>query len=398
MGTTDQAQATKRRLSVLGATGTVGKHTCDLIEAHLDRYEVVSLTANRNVHELAVLAKRLAPEFVAVADAACYDELKRHLAGTGVECGAGESAVIEAGARQADWIMASIVGAAGLGPTLAAVRQGTTVALANKECLVSAGAFFMAEALRCGTEILPVDSEHSAVFQALDSTDCKGVEKILLTASGGPFRTWTAEQLKSARVEDALKHPNYAMGAKITIDSATLMNKGLELIEAYHLFDIAADKLGAIIHPQQILHCLVYYCDGSIVAQANLPDMRTPIAYSLGWPKRLVTDYKRADFVTSGPLTFEEPDEARFPALKLAKQAMASGGNAPTVLNAANEVAVEAFLSRRIGFTSIPAVVEQTLASLAGNGPPGPTSLDEVYGVDAAARRSASSAVAALAL
>ncbi len=356
----------KRRVSVLGATGTIGQHTCDLLAEHLDKFEVVSLTAHQNAEKLAKLAVALKAEFVALADIALEGELRSRLEGTGIECGAGQKAIVDAGARPADWIMASIVGAAGLEPTLAAVRQGTTVALANKECLVSAGVLFMAEAEAHGTTLLPVDSEHSAVFQALDALDCKHVQKIVLTASGGPFRTWTKEQLSAAKPEDALKHPNWSMGQKITIDSATLMNKGLEIIEAFHLFNVQADQLSAIIHPQSIIHSFVYYSDGSVLAQASLPDMRTPIAYSLAWPNRFTTSYPRLDLAAASALTFEEPDETRFPALRLARQALMEGGVAPTVLNAANEVAVEAFLKRIIPFMGIPAVVEQTLATTAG--------------------------------
>ncbi len=387
--------APKRRVSVLGATGTVGKHTCDLIKQYPDLYKVVALTANSNIDALVAVALELEPEFVALADPGLEAELVRRLKGSGIQSGAGDQAVLEAGRRSADWIMASIVGAAGLAPTLAAVRQGTTVAVANKECLVTAGAVFMAQARLHGTTILPVDSEHSAVFQCLDTLDGKGVEKIILTASGGPFRTWSFEQIKHAKLEDALKHPNYTMGQKITIDSATLMNKGLELIEAHHLFGLHADKFEAIVHPQQILHCMVYYTDGSVIAQASMPDMRTPIAYALGWPERLEADFLRADFARIGTLTFEAPDEHRFPALRLAREAMQAGGIAPTVLNAANEVAVESFLNRDIDFMTIPAVVAETL-DLAGRSLAGmsPHSLDDVLHVDHAARQVASQIIA----
>jgi 1-deoxy-D-xylulose-5-phosphate reductoisomerase len=355
----------KRRVSVLGATGTIGQHTCELLESNPDRFKTVALTAHSNAGKLAELAITLGAGFAAIADARLEDELRRRLDGTGIECGGGPSALAEAGQRPADVIMASIVGAAGLAPTLAALQQGTIVALANKECLVSAGAFFMSEAAKHGTTLLPVDSEHSAVFQALDAIDCKHVERIVLTASGGPFRTWTAAEIAAARPEDALKHPNWTMGRKITIDSATLMNKGLELIEAFHLFGVRADQLSAIVHPQSIVHALVYYCDGSVIAQASVPDMRTPIAYSLAWPSRLKTVIKRLDLAAVPDLTFEEPDEARFPALGLAKEALKAGGAAPTVLNAANEIAVEAFLGRSIAFPGIAAAVEQTLSKAA---------------------------------
>jgi 1-deoxy-D-xylulose-5-phosphate reductoisomerase len=384
----------RKRVSVLGATGTIGQHTSDLLAAFPDRFQTVALVAHRNVEKLASLAVALRAEFAAVADERLGDTLRSLLEGTGIECGAGAGALREAGERSADLVMASIVGAAGLAPTLAAVRQGTTVALANKECLVSAGAFFMSEAERCGTTLLPVDSEHSAVFQALDALDCKHVEKIVLTASGGPFRTWTGAQIANAKPEDALKHPNWTMGQKITIDSATLMNKGLELIEAFHLFNVRAEQLSAIIHPQSIVHALVYYCDGSVVAQASLPDMRTPIAYSLAWPERLAADFRRLDLAAAGTLTFEEPDESRFPALRLAKASLKEGGAAPTVLNAANEVAVEAFLNRAIAFPAIAATVEATLdeASRRLDGIQ-PDSLEAVFHLDARAREIAAALI-----
>jgi len=356
-----EQEVEKRRVSVLGATGTIGQLTCELLTSNPDRFKTVALTAHSNAAKLAELAVSLNAEFAAIADGRLEGELRSLLEGTGIECGAGPDALLEAGQRPAGLIMASIVGAAGLAPTLAALRQGTIVALANKECLVSAGTLFMGEAAKHGTTLLPVDSEHSAVFQALDALDCKHVERIVLTASGGPFRTWTAAQIAAARPEDALKHPNWSMGRKITIDSATLMNKGLELIEAFHLFNVRADQLSAIVHPQSIIHALVYYCDGSVIAQASLPDMRTPIAYALAWPARLNTGIKRLDLAAVPDLTFEKPDEARFPALRLAKEALKAGGAAPTVLNAANEIAVEAFLDRSIAFPGIAAAVEQTL-------------------------------------
>jgi 1-deoxy-D-xylulose-5-phosphate reductoisomerase len=385
----------KKRVSVLGATGTIGQHTCDLLALHPDRFQTVALTANRNVEKLARLAIALRAEYAALADQSLEGELRSCLEGTGIVCGAGPAALVEAGARPADLIMASIVGSAGLAPTLAALHQGTTVALANKECLVSAGAFFMKERARRGTTLLPVDSEHSAVFQALDEVECKHVEKIVLTASGGPFRTWTEAQIAAARPEDALKHPNWTMGQKITIDSATMMNKGLELIEAFHLFNVEADQLAAIIHPQSIIHALVYYTDGSVIAQASLPDMRTPIAYSLAWPERLKADFKRLDLTAAGHLTFDEPDDIRFPALKVAKAALQSGGAAPTVLNAANEVAVELFLNRKTTFPGIAALVEKTLeraaSDLAGVLP---DSLEAVMHLDRRAREIARSLLA----
>ncbi len=385
----------KKRVSVLGATGTIGQHTCDLLALHPDRFQAVALTANRNAKKLAGLAIALKAEYAALADESLEGELRSHLEGTGIACGAGEKALVEAGERPAGLIMAAIVGSAGLAPTLAALGQGTTVGLANKECLVSAGAFFMKEKARCGATLIPVDSEHSAVFQALDALDCEHVERIVLTASGGPFRTWTAAQIAAARPEDALKHPNWTMGQKITIDSATMMNKGLELIEAFHLFNVEAGQLSAIIHPQSIIHALVYYNDGSVIAQASLPDMRTPIAYSLAWPARLKADFKRLDLAAAGDLTFDEPDEIRFPALRIAKESLQEGGAAPTVLNAANEVAVEAFLNRSTSFPGIAALVERTLNKAASclSGVI-PDSLESVMYIDARARELAKSALA----
>jgi 1-deoxy-D-xylulose-5-phosphate reductoisomerase len=363
-GKTEQG-VEKRRVSVLGATGTIGQHTCELLALNPDRFTTVALTAHSNAEKLAALAVTLNAGFAAIGDASLEGELRSRLEGTGIECGAGPDGLAEAAQRPADFIMASIVGAAGLAPTLAALQQGTIVGLANKECLVSAGTLFMSEAAKHGTTLLPVDSEHSAVFQSLDALDCNHVERIVLTASGGPFRTWTAAEIAAARPEDALKHPNWTMGRKITIDSATLMNKGLELIEAFHLFNVRADQLSAIVHPQSIVHAFVYYCDGSVIAQASLPDMRTPIAYSLAWPSRLKTGLKRLDLAAVPDLTFEEADEVRFPALRLAKDALKAGGAAPTVLNAANEIAVEAFLGRSIPFPGIAAAVEQTLSKAA---------------------------------
>ncbi len=384
----------KKRVSVLGATGTIGQHTCDLLAIHPDRFQAVALTAHRNAKKLAGLAIALKAEYAALADESLADELRNYLEGTGIECGAGSAALVEAGARPADLIMASIVGSAGLAPTLAALHQGTTVALANKECLVSAGAFFMKERARCGTTLIPVDSEHSAVFQSLDNLDCAHVERIVLTASGGPFRTWTIEQIAAARPEDALKHPNWTMGQKITIDSATMMNKGLELIEAFHLFNVEADQLSAVIHPQSIIHALVYYSDGSVIAQASLPDMRTPIAYSLAWPHRLKADFKRLDLAAAGTLTFDKPDEARFPALRIAKGSLKAGGAAPTILNAANEVAVEAFLNRLTSFPGIAALVEHTLSKAASElSGVLPDSLEAVMYLDKRAREIAKNAL-----
>jgi 1-deoxy-D-xylulose-5-phosphate reductoisomerase len=378
-----------RRVSVLGSTGSIGKSTLDLIGRNSDSYQVVALTGRSNVGCLAEQAIAHRAELAVIGDASLYGELKERLSGTGIEAAAGEAAVIEAASRPAGWVMAAIVGAAGLRPTLAAVRQGTTVALATKECLVCAGQLFMAEVAKAKATLLPVDSEHSAAFQAIDNAPCDGVESITLTASGGPFRTWSEAQLDTVTPEQALKHPNWSMGPKITVDSATLMNKGLEVIEAFHLFPVSADQLDVVIHPQSIVHCLVQYCDGSVLAQLSVPDMRTPIAYSLAWPQRMDSPVKRLNLAEIGALTFEAPDEKRFPALRIAREAMKAGGLATAQLNAANEVAVEAFLAGRLSFKGIPALVEATLAACTGTFPGHNHTLDDVFEADAVARRTA---------
>lgn len=375
-----------RRISVLGATGSVGSNTLDLIARAPDRYAVVALTACGNVDRLAELAIRHRAEIAVVAEEAAYPALKAALAGTGIEAGAGPQALTEAAARPADWVMAAISGAAGLRPTFAAIGQGAHVALANKECLVSAGELLMTAVAQSGTTLLPVDSEHSAAFQAI-SSNAEGIERIVLTASGGPFRRWSLEQMRRATPADALKHPNWSMGRKITIDSATLMNKGLELIEAHHLFSVGIDRLGVVIHPQSIVHCLVEYADGSVLAQMSCPDMRTPIAYSLAWPSRMHAPTERLDLAKLGQLNFEPPDEARFPALRLAREALCEGGCAPAVLNAANEVAVVAFLDGRIGFLAIAGLVESVLDVASGAAFwRTPCSLEEVLAIDEEAR------------
>lgn len=352
----------------------------------------MALTANSDVDKLARAARAHNAKLAVVSDESRYGALKEALAGSGIAAAAGEAALVAAASEPADCVVAAIVGAAGLEPTLAAVRQGRRVALANKECLVSAGALFMAEVARCGTELLPVDSEHSAAFQALAGAAAESIETITLTASGGPFRTWTREQLAGATREAALKHPNWQMGAKVTIDSATLMNKGLELIEAYHLFPVEIDQLGVLVHPQSIVHCLVAYRDGSVLAQLSSPDMRTPIALSLSWPARMPAPTERLDLARIGALTFEAPDEERFPALRLAREALRKGGAAPSILNAANEVAVEAFLDGRIAFTRIPGLVSDCL-DLAENGglSVSANTLSEILAVDREARRLARS-------
>lgn len=354
-----------RRLTILGATGSIGKSTLDVVRRGGDAYRLVAVTANRNAEELAAVARDGKVEVAAVGDASQYRVLKEALSGSGIIAAAGPDGLIEAAARSADWTMAAISGAAGLAPTWEAIRQGKTIAIANKECLVAAGQAFMQHAAACRATVLPVDSEHSAAFQALDASGPESIEKIVLTASGGPFRQHSREALAVATPAEALKHPNWSMGAKVTIDSATLMNKGLELIEAMHLFAVRPEQLDVVVHPQSIIHSLVYYRDGSVLAQMGTPDMRTPIAYSLSWPLRVDTPVARLDLVAVGRLTFEAPDPRRFPALELARRAMATGGTACTVLNAANEVAVEAFLAGRLSFPGIAELVERTLGEFA---------------------------------
>jgi 1-deoxy-D-xylulose-5-phosphate reductoisomerase len=377
-----------RKVTVLGATGSIGESTLDLIGRTPGRFEVVALTAGSNAEKLAELAIRHKAQHAAIGDVSRYARLKELLEGTGIEISAGEDAVCQAAQIGADWIMAAVVGAAGLRPTFAAATQGSCVALANKECLVSAGEVFLNAIKDAGATLLPVDSEHSAAFQAIDPSPAHCIETITLTASGGPFREWSAEQLKEARPEQALNHPNWSMGRKITIDSATLMNKGLEIIEAFYLFPVRADQLRILVHPQSIIHCLIQYCDGSVLSQLGTPDMRSPIAYSLAWPERMPAPVKRLDLAALGKLTFEEPDEKRFPAIRIAREAMETGGTAPTVLNAANEIAVERFLAGQIGFMTIPKVVEATIeASISEIGIARASTLDEVLETDSAARR-----------
>ena len=383
-----------RRISVLGATGSIGESTLDLIGRNPSAHRVVALTGGQNTDRLAELAILHRAELAVIANPEGYAALRAALAGTGIEVGAGEEALLEAASRPADWIMAAIVGAAGLKPTLQAVRQGTLTALANKECLVSAGDIFMAEVVQARATLLPVDSEHSAAMQVMTGTRPERIERVCLTASGGPFRSWSLDQMRAARPEQALNHPNWSMGPKVTIDSATLMNKGLELLEAHHLFALTPDQLDVLIHPQSIVHCLVHMSDGSVLAQMACPDMRTPIAYSLAWPERMHAPTKRLDLAALGMLNFEAPDEERFPALKLARAVLAEGGSAGTVLNAANEVAVEAFLAGRIGFLSIATLVEATLAANAGLTTSHPGSVDDVLAIDAEARTAARSFLA----
>ncbi len=373
----------QRSISILGATGSVGASTLDLIAREPGKWRVVALTANGNAAQLARLARQFRPEIAVLADESKLPTLRDLLAGTGIECAGGEAALIEAASRPADLTLSAIVGCAGLAPTMAAIEQGGTIALANKEALVSAGEVLTRAVAKHGATLLPTDSEHNAIFQCLAGNDLAQVRKITLTASGGPFRTWSYEQMQAARPQQALKHPNWSMGDKITIDSATMMNKGLELIEAHHLFPVGLDRLSIIIHPQSVVHSMVEYRDGSTLAQLGPPDMRVPIASCLAWPQRMDTPCEPLDLARLGTLTFELPDEERFPATRLARQAAEAGGAIPAVLNAANEVAVAAFLDGRIGFTRIAGHVEATLSCYA---PPAPDSLADVLAVDAEAR------------
>jgi 1-deoxy-D-xylulose-5-phosphate reductoisomerase len=365
----------------------VGASTVDLIKREPERYRVESVSARRNAAALGKIARDIGARHAVVADPAAYRDLKSALSGSRIEAAAGEEALIEAAQRPADWVMASISGSVGLKPTMAAIERGATVALANKECLVCAGSLFMRRAASTGATVLPVDSEHNAVFQALGSGHRADVRRAILTASGGPFRTWSKEAIKSATPEQALRHPNWSMGPKITIDSATLMNKGLELIEAHHLFALKPDEIDVLVHPQSVVHGLVEFRDGSVVAQLGSPDMRIPIAHCLAWPRRINGPAARLDLATVRKLTFEAPDLDRFPALALARRAMESGGAAPTVLNAADEVAVAEFIAGRIGFTAIAALVEATLDA-AGRRDllAEPTSIDAAMAVDHIAR------------
>ena len=380
-------RARPQKLTVLGATGSIGLSTLDLVGRNPLEFEIVALTAQSHTAELAALAIKHRAKLAVVGDAGCFRELANLLAGTGIEAAAGEDALVEAASRPADCVMAAIVGAAGMRPAFAAARQGTRVALANKECLVSAGDVFLKEIAAAGAELLPVDSEHSAAFQALQGAEPSSIERITLTASGGPFRNWDQDSLAKATPEQALKHPNWSMGAKITIDSATLMNKGLELIEAFHLFPVEADQLDTIVHPQSLVHCLVTYKDGSVLAQLGPPDMRTPISLALAWPHRMATPVGSLDLVQVGQLTFEAPDEVRFPALRVAREALRRGQSAPAVLNAANEIAVAAFLDRRIGFLDIAKLSEATLNAAEARGLVAAVStLEGVLNVDREAR------------
>lgn len=372
-----------RTLSVLGATGSIGASTLDLVRRNRDAWRVVALTANCQAAELARLAIEFNAEIAVVADEACLADLCAALSGTGIEAAAGSAALVAAAARGADMTVAAIVGCAGLVPTMAAIEQGGSIALANKEALVSAGDIMMAAVAHYGATLLPTDSEHNAIFQCLAGNELAHVRSITLTASGGPFRKWTAEQLQTATPAQAVAHPNWSMGAKISVDSATMMNKGLEFIEAHHLFPVGLDKLGIVVHPQSVIHSMVEYRDGSTLAQLGPSDMRVPIASCLAWPERMDTPLEPLNLAKIGSLNFEEPDEVRFPATRLAREAVQQGGAAPAVLNAANEVAVAAFLAGRITFPQITAMSDQLLNMPM---PPAPQSVADVLAIDEEAR------------
>ena len=380
----------KRKISILGATGSVGTSTLDLVERSPDRFEVVALTAATNAEALAQAARRTNARLAVVADETALPQLEALLAGTGCRAAAGIEALIEAAAGEAELVMAAIVGCAGLVPVMAAVEAGRTVALANKEALVSAGTLMTEAAASSGAQILPVDSEHNAIFQCLAGSRKDDVSKLILTASGGPFRTWSNDRIAAATPAEAVAHPNWSMGAKISVDSATLMNKGLELIEAHHLFGLSSERIDIVIHPQSVVHSLVEFVDGSVLAQLGSADMRIPIAYALAWPERMPSPSERLDLRAIARLDFEAPDPERFPALRLARQALESGGAAPIILNAANEVAVTRFLAGRLRFCEITQLVERALDRLSEAQP---TSIAEVIAIDLRTRASTESLI-----
>ena len=374
-----------RKIAILGATGSIGKSTLDLVERHPERFAVVSVTAASNADVLAQIARRTRARLAVIADESRLEELQELLVGTDCRAAAGGPALIEAASGEADLVIAAIVGCAGLAPTMAALEAGRTVALANKEALVTAGELMIDAGRRTGARLLPVDSEHNAIFQCLAGSRSEDVAKIILTASGGPFRSASAEAIGAATPEQAIAHPNWSMGAKISVDSATLMNKGLELIEAHYLFGLPSDCIDVVIHPQSVIHSMVEFVDGSVLAQLGSPDMRVPIAYALAWPERIDTPAQRLDLATIARLDFELPDLERFPALRLAREALESGGSAPIVLNAANEVAVASFLAGQIRFTEIVRIVQEMLRQ---NDHKAPTSIDDVLRIDRMTRAS----------
>ncbi len=374
----------RRTVSVFGATGSIGDSTLDLVCRNPLEFEVLALTAHSNVEALAKAARATQAKLAVIADEARFAELKAALAGSGTQVAAGADALIEAAELGADWTMAAIVGCAGLAPAMAALKTGKTLALANKESLVSAGDLMMSAAREAGATLLTVDSEHNAIFQCMDRTAPKAVRRIILTASGGPFREFGANAMATVTPDMAVKHPNWDMGAKISVDSATMMNKGLEVIEAHHLFALPSSQIDVLVHPQSVIHSMVEYVDGSVLAQLGTPDMRTPIAHALAWPERMETPVASLNLAQVGRLDFEAPDPVRFPALRLARAAMEAGGAVPAILNAANEVAVAAFLTRRVGFTAIAAIVEQVMDRYEAAPP---SSIAEVLAVDSEARR-----------
>ncbi|KPF64927.1 1-deoxy-D-xylulose-5-phosphate reductoisomerase [Porphyrobacter sp. AAP60] len=378
-----------RTLTLLGATGSIGASTLDLVRRNRDAWQIDALTAHCSAAELAALAIEFGAKLAVVSDESCLPELRDALGSSGIEAAGGRAALVEAAARPVDMTVAAIVGCAGLAPVMAAIERGGTIALANKEALVSAGEMMMEAVSKHGATLLPTDSEHNAIFQCLSGNRMSDVAKITLTASGGPLRTWSAERLHAATPAEAVAHPNWSMGAKISVDSATMMNKGLEYIEAYHLFPVGLEKLGIVIHPQSVIHSMVEFRDRSTLAQLGPSDMRVPIASCLAWPRRMDTPMPALDLAAIGELTFFPPDETRFPATRLAREAIRAGGSAPAILNAANEIAVAAFLAGQIRFTRIAALVEETLAR--SNDAPRPASLDEVLAVDQSARLQARS-------
>ena len=380
-----------RRITILGATGSIGKSTLDLVERSPDRFQVVALTAQTNVGALADAAIRTSAELAVIADPSLLPELRERLGASGCRASAGPEGLIEAASGHADLVMAAIVGCAGLVPTMTAIESGKTLALANKEALVTAGRLMTDAATRSGSVLLPVDSEHNAIFQCLAGSRSDDVERLILTASGGPFREWPIERMRSANPAQAVAHPKWSMGAKISVDSATLMNKGLELIEAHHLFGLDSGRIDVVVHPQSIVHSLVEFVDGSLLAQLGTADMRIPISYTLAWPERMPTPSKRLALAEIARLDFELPDLARFPALRLAREALEAGGGASVVLNAANEVAVEAFLNGRIGFCDIAALVEEALTQVRSAAP---QSIDDVVALDGETRERVGSEIA----
>ncbi|MDX3929781.1 MAG: 1-deoxy-D-xylulose-5-phosphate reductoisomerase [Shinella sp.] len=387
-------EAKERRITILGSTGSIGTSTLDVI-AQLggrERFEIAALTGNGNVELLAEQARACGARLAVTADENRYGELKQALSGSGIAAAAGRDALVEAASADADWVMAAIVGTAGLAPTLAAAKRGADIALANKECLVSAGAFFVRAVEEGGGRLIPVDSEHSAIFQALEEDQRHAVERIVLTASGGPFRTWTREQMAGVTAAVARAHPNWSMGLKISIGSASMFNKALEMIEARHLFDVRPDQIEVVVHPQSVIHSMVGYSDGSVLAQLGCPDMRTAIGYALTYPQRSRLDVERLDFTKLARLDFEPPDEERFPALRLARVALERGGLQGAIMNAAEEVAFHAFVDGRIGFLDMADIAEKVMDDMASH--PAADDIEAVFAGDAEARRKASELVA----